>query len=154
MSINSVIPHQIRLFLFHYLSTINVKVGLLKKSLLEEILLKLKIIKVRFSLQSCSQFILFLQRSVILVLGRHFCDPLVPGQCQGSDQSDARDGESSANERRVFSDQWLTAPWRPEPEHHLSESISGTTRFIPGTRGSRESNFKTTTRKIKDIKET
>ena len=35
------------------------------------------------------------------------------------------------NKERVFSDPWLTAPRRPEPEHHLSESISGTTRFIP-----------------------
>ena len=49
------------------------------------------------------------------------------------------------NKERVFSDPWLTAPRRPEPEHHLSESISGTTRFIPRERErEREREEKTT----------
>lgn len=53
------------------------------------------------------------------------------GQREITDQSQSRDGAVLTNKERVFSDPWLTAPRRPEPEHHLSESISGTTRFIP-----------------------
>ena len=55
-----------------------------------------------------------------------------------SDQSQSRDGALLTNERRVFSDHWETAPRRPELEHHLSESISGTTRFIPRERQRRQ----------------
>ena len=61
-----------------------------------------------------SQFILFFQRFTILVSGRYFCDPLVLGQKEISDQSQGRDGAVLANEERVFSDPWLTAPRRPE----------------------------------------
>ena len=83
----------------------------------------------------CSQFIFFLQSFTTLVSSRYFCDPLVRGQMETSDQSQSRDGALLTNERRVFSDHWETAPRRPELEHHLSESISGTTRFIPRERG-------------------
>ena len=57
---------------------------------------------------------MFFQRFTILVSGRYFCDPLVLGQKEISDQSQSRDGAVLANEERVFSDPWLTAPRRPE----------------------------------------
>ena len=57
---------------------------------------------------------MFFQRFTILVSGRYFCDPLVLGQKEISDQSQSRDGAVLTNGKRVFSDPWLTAPRRPE----------------------------------------